>query len=233
MYDELLELNVQEGVPMTNRQSGRTVGRPAGPTAKGAGTRAHIVDSAATVFADLGYDNARMSVLVDATGLTKGAVYFHFDSKESLALAVLEDKNREWVSKVRSALSSVPAGRRLEALLPTMLTIHRDDPTVWAVSKLTRNLTDLGQDSPVRRRVAEVNQEWVDLVGAVVGEAQERGEVRADLDSVSVAIALIGAFDGLKALHDTLTEDGTEPFASGAQALGAMVVAGLAPTGGA
>ncbi|MAU83158.1 hypothetical protein VX037_09120 [Gordonia sp. Z-3] len=50
--------------------------------------------------------------------------------------------------------------------------------------------------------------------------------MRTDLDKVSVAIALISAFDGPKALHDTLTEGGTELFASGAEALGAMMVAG-------
>ncbi|MGC4933150.1 TetR family transcriptional regulator [Gordonia sp. DT30] len=209
-------------------RSGRAVGRPLGPTAKGAGTRKRIIESAATVFAQMGYDKARMTTLVDATGLTKGAVYFHFDSKEALALAVLETKHAEWLADVNARLAGLPEGRRrLEGLLPTMLAIHDDDRSVWAVSKLSRSLADLESDNPMRRHIARLSQTWVEMVADVIRRAQELREVRGDIDPVGAAVALVGAFDGVKAIHDTLTEGGEEPFASGASALGSMILTGL------
>ena len=59
---------------MAATPASRKQGRPPGPSLKGAATRRHVIDSAATVFAELGYDRARMSQLVEATGMTKGAV---------------------------------------------------------------------------------------------------------------------------------------------------------------
>ena len=213
---------------MAQPRSARPVGRPVGATTKGATTRRHIIDSAANVFAKVGYDKARMSDIIDATGLTKGAVYFHFDSKESLALAVLEAKKTEWLARVRADLAAeLPGRRRITALLPTMLKAHRDDTSMWAIAKLSRNLTELGPDSPVHKPVAELNQGWIDLVAEVIRDAQTLGDARSDIDPTSAATAMIGAFDGIKAIHDTLGTDSAEPFTSTASALETMMLTGL------
>jgi AcrR family transcriptional regulator len=207
----------------------RPPGRPPGPSAKGLSTRQHIIDAASQVFADLGYDKARMNDLVAATGMTKGAVYFHFDSKESLAVAVLEHKHQAWIAAVEQHLEAVPAGgSRLAALLPAMLALHQDDPTTWAISKLTRNLTEL---DATREHAAALTARWVALVADLVREAVREGDGvgRQDLDPVMAATVLVGAFDGLKAVHDTLADSG-ENFSTASELLNEMLLAYL--TGG-
>src|SRR5689334_25261656 len=53
-------------------------------------TRELILEAAGAVFAERGYDGATISDVYSRAGLTKGAFYFHFSSKEDLAEAILE-----------------------------------------------------------------------------------------------------------------------------------------------
>ena len=54
-------------------------------------TRAAIVESAAAEFAKRGFAAASINLILEHSGATKGAMYFHFKSKEDLARAVLEE----------------------------------------------------------------------------------------------------------------------------------------------
>lgn len=53
-------------------------------------TRGRILDAAAEAFAADGYGDVTLLEIAERAGMTKGAVYFHFKNKESLALAVAE-----------------------------------------------------------------------------------------------------------------------------------------------
>ena len=62
---------------------------------KKARTRAQLIDAAATVFARRGFAAASLDEVADEAGLTKGAVYSNFDSKEELFQAVIDDRLNE------------------------------------------------------------------------------------------------------------------------------------------
>jgi AcrR family transcriptional regulator len=62
---------------------------------KKARTRAQLIDAAATVFARRGYVAASLDEVAEEAGLTKGAVYSNFESKEDLFLAVIDERLNE------------------------------------------------------------------------------------------------------------------------------------------
>jgi AcrR family transcriptional regulator len=62
---------------------------------KKARTRAQLIDAAATVFARRGFVAASLDEVAEEAGLTKGAVYSNFDSKEELFQAVIDDRLNE------------------------------------------------------------------------------------------------------------------------------------------
>ena len=62
---------------------------------KKARTRAQLIDAAATVFARRGFAGASLDEVAEEAGLTKGAVYSNFDSKEELFQAVIDDRLNE------------------------------------------------------------------------------------------------------------------------------------------
>lgn len=70
-------------------------------------TRAHIIDTAAAAFAEHGFDGVSFNDVVKQSGLSKGAFYFHFSSKDDLAVATFRAKQEEMVSRLFA--ESLPA----------------------------------------------------------------------------------------------------------------------------
>ena len=63
-----------------------------------------ILDTAARLFTQKGYDRTTLQDIIDATGLSKGAIYHHFASKEAILIAVVEkigDCNNAVLAEVR------------------------------------------------------------------------------------------------------------------------------------
>src|SRR4051812_26335282 len=82
--------------------------RPGGPSGEGGGTvltkklspgvsRGAILRGAAEAFDRAGYSGTSLSDVVAQAGVTKGALYFHFTSKEEIARAVIAEQ-RAWPS---------------------------------------------------------------------------------------------------------------------------------------
>jgi AcrR family transcriptional regulator len=73
---------------------------------KKARTRAQLIDAAATVFARRGFVAASLDEVAEEAGLTKGAVYSNFDSKEELFEAVIEDRLNEPMKHAADVIDS-------------------------------------------------------------------------------------------------------------------------------
>ena len=175
---------------------------PKAVTPKGHATRASILQTAATVFAERGYTDTTLAELIARSGLTKGAFYFHFASKEQLALAVLEEKQRQWLEFVRQrALDKPKAIDQLLALGPALIRLHRQDPSAYSAQRLSRDLARLpGLAGPIRTQM----RGWIDLVAGLIRAAQRDGDLPAHLDAAALAAILVAATDGLKDLSDIL-----------------------------
>jgi AcrR family transcriptional regulator len=73
---------------------------------KKARTRAQLIDAAATVFARRGFVAASLDEVAEEAGLTKGAVYSNFDSKEELFQAVIDERLNEPMLRLAEDLDS-------------------------------------------------------------------------------------------------------------------------------
>lgn len=171
-------------------------------TTKGEATRAFLLRTAADVFAANGYVSTTLADLIAASGLTKGAFYFYFRSKSALAVAVLEDAQQRWLRRIADDVGAAGSpAQQLRTLLPAMLALLADEPGAWSITRLTSELSADPEVGPQMR--ARLNA-WVDFVADIVRRGQQVAEVRGDLDPRAVAVVLVGAFNGLKALTDVL-----------------------------
>ncbi|MEV6031774.1 helix-turn-helix domain-containing protein [Nonomuraea sp. NPDC052116] len=64
------------------------------PRRKGSQTRAEIQQAALSLFTERGYDATSMREIAEQIGITKAALYYHFDSKEAIILSLFQDNMR-------------------------------------------------------------------------------------------------------------------------------------------
>lgn len=78
-------------------------------------TRASVLASAGKVFAKRGYEGASLDEIAEEAGLSKGAVYYNFASKEELFLTLLEERLAERLREVEVSLANEPGTQSADA----------------------------------------------------------------------------------------------------------------------
>jgi AcrR family transcriptional regulator len=92
-------------VKQQQQQPRRRAGRPRANDARG---RDAILDAAADVFTERGFSGATVDAIVERAQLSKGAFYWHFDSKDELVLAVLAERVEQPIKELIELLRSAP-----------------------------------------------------------------------------------------------------------------------------
>ncbi|HVW43386.1 MAG TPA: helix-turn-helix domain-containing protein, partial [Amycolatopsis sp.] len=101
-------------------------------------TRQAIIEGAARVFEKKGYDGTSLADVIAEAHVTKGALYFHFESKRDLANAVITLQHGRSITPAQDHLGTDARG--LEAVIHLSQHMARqlvDDPIVRAGSRLT------------------------------------------------------------------------------------------------
>jgi AcrR family transcriptional regulator len=176
------------------------------PTAtdRGSETRRRILAVAAQAFADRGYAGTSLSDVLKASGVTKGGFYFHFPSKEALALATLRYKQEQWTGAVMAAVLRRPrAVDQLEAMVEALCDLHEQDRACRAINRLC---TELGEEHPeLRPQLTTQLTTWMDMVAAVVRRGQDEGDIRPDVEPEVAAEVAVESFIGLETVSEALT----------------------------
>jgi len=170
------------------------------PQARAVETRAVIIAAAADVFGALGYGGASMADICLAAGLTKGAVYFHFESKEALALAVIDAQHERAIALGSGLLHSDQPGLHvLVRLTVEMAKQLRTDPVSHAGIRLTMESSNLSTP------VVTPYEDWIGACDVLLRRAILDGDVRADVDVAAAARFISPAFTGVQIVSDVLT----------------------------
>jgi TetR/AcrR family transcriptional repressor of nem operon len=159
---------------------------------------------AAEAFGDRGYAGTSLSDVLKASGVTKGGFYFHFPSKEALALATLRHKQEQWAGAVMASVLQHPrAVDQLEAMVEALCDLHEQDRACRAISRLC---TELGDEHPeLRPQLGTQLTTWMDIVASIIRKGQDEGEIRPGVDPVTAAEVAVGSFIGLETVSQVLT----------------------------
>ncbi|MDO0929045.1 ScbR family autoregulator-binding transcription factor [Streptomyces sp. TG1A-8] len=166
-------------------------------------TRRALLETAAQLFDERGYAGTSISDISTLSGRTSGAIYFHYASKEKLALAVVEEHFASWprlIDRHRSA--DRPALEKLVGLSFTVARAFRDDVVVRAGSRLWMEHKAIATPLPTPF------VDWIGVVAELLTEAHAHGELATAVDPVAAAHSVVCAFFGLHTISDAL--DGRE-----------------------
>lgn len=148
-------------------------------------TREQILEGAVALFNERGYDATSVADIAERLGVSKSALYHHFRSREEL-LDVAVDRaltGLEGLLDEPAATGGTPFERLGFVLHGAVLVLIAELPSVTLLLRVRGN-------SAVERRALERRRAFDHRVTGLVREAQEAGEVRADIDG-AVATRLI------------------------------------------
>ena len=173
-------------------------------TDRGTETRRRILDVAAEAFADRGYAGTSLNDVLRASGVTKGGFYFHYPSKEALALATLRHKQEQWAGVVMAAvMRRSRAIEQLDAMVQALCDLHEQDRACRAINRLC---TELGDEHPeLRPQLGTQLTSWMDMVASVIRKGQDEGDIRPDVDPGIAAEIAVESFIGLETVSEALT----------------------------
>ncbi|MEW1893406.1 MULTISPECIES: ScbR family autoregulator-binding transcription factor [unclassified Streptomyces] len=158
-------------------------------------TRQTILSAAAKIFEEHGYQAATISQILTEAGVTKGALYFHFHSKEDLAQGVLSEQDQRIIVPIR-------ASKVQEVVDVVMLQAHRlqTDPMVRAGVRLTMDqLTqNLDRSGPFLR--------WGEVGLDLLQQAQAQGELLPHISPPETAEVIVGSFAGIQSMSQAVCE---------------------------
>ncbi len=188
-----------------------------------------ILDAAAERIAHYGYDKTTVEEIARDAGISKGAIYLHFKSKEHLLSALLLRETEALKARYFALIDADPSGVSIFSMYRWGLQIIDESPLIKAM--YTRDKRVLGD---YLRNVHETAayQQVVSFSNDAIRQFQRQGLIRADVDAAAVSYLLNALGYGLL----TADEFSASPQMPSISALGStlaeLLANGLAPRAG-
>jgi TetR/AcrR family transcriptional repressor of nem operon len=163
---------------------------------RGEETRQEIIRRAAPIFNQKGYDGAALSDLMRATGLKKGGIYRHFESKQELAGDAFDyawklamDRRFEGTEQIPNTVD------RLKQIVRNFR--DRRTRVVPGGCPLLNTAIDSDDGNPKLRAKARLAlSSWLDRMQSIAEEGKRRGEIRSGVDCGELATLIASTLEG-------------------------------------
>lgn len=172
--------------------------------ARSEATRKKIVNAAVDLFAEIGYQATGLGDIIEHAELTKGALYYHFDSKEALATAIIEAGAHTALTAFRNI--GEPTAPALENMIHGVFVVAdliRTDKTVRTGAQLLRAFGGFNEATVLTHR--HLAAEMVNRARQAIAE----GDLRGDLDPQTVGEVIVSAMLGAE-LVSNVTSGGSD-----------------------
>jgi len=157
-----------------------------------------IMNKSITLFARKGYYSTTLDNLANACGLTKGALYCHFKTKEELFISVFKEVEKLYVNPLREYIDGLTgdALHKIACIIKwnSLFAVKQRGVILFLVTisaeilDVHNNLQDVMNDLYDRIRT---------LIVKVIEEGKQEGTIRTDMDADLMAMLFIGAHDGI------------------------------------
>lgn len=156
--------------------------------------KTQILTAATKVFTKHGFAEARMDDIVAESGLSKGSLYWYFDSKDAIIISILDqvfdwetahlgdmlEKEESSQDKLKLFVEiSIKDLERMKPLMPIFFDF-------WSLSVRKKN---------IKQAIKRYYQNFIDLLEPIIQDGIDRGEFRS-VEAKSVAVALGAMFEG-------------------------------------
>lgn len=163
-------------------------------------TRGRLLQAAFQEIHRSGFRSADVDAILAAAGVTKGALYYHFDSKEALGYAIVDEviasiTQDKWLHPLRNAKNPIDT---LVAIVQSTSLRPEDLERGCPLNNLAQEMSPI--DEGFRKRTARVFRNWHGAIAAALREGQKRKLVRNAVDPDEAATFLIAVYEGYLSL---------------------------------
>ena len=166
-------------------------------------TRHNVIEKSLQIFSVKGFFNTSVSDVMEATGLTKGGLYAHFDSKEALWSAAYERAVEIWRGVVFKGVRDV--SDPLDRIVKTIENDLRDyicGETFEGGCFFFNMLVELsGQSHAMSSRIVQGFMQFSDLLASWLEEADRAGRLKPGVQTREVADFIVTSINGAAALY--------------------------------
>ncbi|MGA7442893.1 MAG: TetR/AcrR family transcriptional regulator [Candidatus Sulfotelmatobacter sp.] len=149
-----------------------------------------------------GFQSAGIDTILAATDVTKGALYYHFESKEALGYAIIEEivatfPRDRWLLPLQRSKDKDP----INALIGIVQAIPARPSDLKAGCPLVNLAQEMSQlDGQFRKRLERIFHAWQEGIAMALRRGQHQGTVRRDLVPEETASFLIAMVEGYEVL---------------------------------
>jgi TetR/AcrR family transcriptional regulator, transcriptional repressor for nem operon len=159
-------------------------------------TRERLLQAAFQEVHRSGFQSASIDAILAATNVTKGALYYHFDSKEALGYAVVDEIIAELI-RDRWLHPLLSDGQPIDILIGIVRRIPARPADVresCPLLNLSQEMSPL--DEQFRKRLEKLFLAWQQGIAALLRKGQSQGTVRRDLKPDEAASFLVAMVEG-------------------------------------
>jgi len=149
-----------------------------------------------------GFQSASIDTILAASNVTKGALYHHFESKEALGHAIIEEvvatlPRDRWILPLQRSTDKDP----INALIGVVRAIPTGPQDIKGGCPLVNLAQEMSQlDEQFRKRLERIFHAWQEAIAVVLRRGQSQGTVRRDLVPEEAASFLIALVEGYEVL---------------------------------
>lgn len=163
-------------------------------------TRERLLQAAFREVYRSGFQSASLDAVLATAGVTKGALYYHFGSKEALGYAIVEeiiapDLRNKWLGPLRRTSDPIDT---LIGIVQAESVRPEDVRGGCPLNNLAQEMSPL--DEGFRKRLKTVFHEWQESIATALRTGQSHGKVRRDVNPTEAAGFLIAMVEGYVSL---------------------------------
>ena len=155
-----------------------------------------IIEAAILEFSEKGFENANTNKIARNANISVGSLFKYFNNKTDLFLYIVKLAEAELESQIHSVLSMGKGFFETVGMILSL--IDEYSKTDKALVRLYYEMTSIGQSSLVETVVSTLEKVAGSEYKTIIKKAQDRGEIRADVDPAVVAFILDNIFMSLQ-----------------------------------
>jgi AcrR family transcriptional regulator len=188
-----------------------------------------ILDAAANLFTHYGYDKTTVSDIAQEAGVSKGAIYLHFESKDDLFEALLMREIQKYTENWLKLIEADPRGGTMAGVYKNTLYALNQSPFMSAIFKQDRHVMGNYVRKPgnlfKNRKNQSMRHEFLKMM-------QDAGAVRQDIDPKVTAHIMNMLAYGLVGMDEVMHPDDIPPTDDIIEAIADIMDKALTPQDG-